>query len=179
MSMQTTVKAIETRYKGYRFRSRLEARWAVFFDTCGIEWKYEPEGYDLSKYGPSLNCQHGIDIGCYLPDFFLPKTSTWLEIKPCLPEIHFGCTLEEDKLCALALHTGQTAVMFFGPPDDDTPASVAWPNECEYNEGCSDWAKVSRHQYFYIFQIADFPICLDGIKAAKSARFEFGERGAG
>ena len=26
------IKAIETYYKGYRFRSRLEARWAVFFD---------------------------------------------------------------------------------------------------------------------------------------------------
>jgi hypothetical protein len=28
-----SAKAIETHYKGYRFRSRLEARWAVFFDT--------------------------------------------------------------------------------------------------------------------------------------------------
>lgn len=27
------VKAIDTVYKGYRFRSRLEARWAVFFDA--------------------------------------------------------------------------------------------------------------------------------------------------
>lgn len=30
------MKAIETRYKGYRFRSRLEARWAVFFDALGL-----------------------------------------------------------------------------------------------------------------------------------------------
>ncbi|MCB6994492.1 hypothetical protein LI177_13475 [bacterium 210820-DFI.6.37] len=28
------LKAIQTEYKGYRFRSRLEARWAVFFDAC-------------------------------------------------------------------------------------------------------------------------------------------------
>ena len=42
-----TIKAIETRYKGYRFRSRLEARWAVFFDACGYKWEYEPEGYVL------------------------------------------------------------------------------------------------------------------------------------
>lgn len=27
-----TIKAIDTIYKGYKFRSRLEARWAVFFD---------------------------------------------------------------------------------------------------------------------------------------------------
>lgn len=53
------IKAIPTNYKGYRFRSRLEARWAVFFDACGVEWEYEPEGYDL---GNGLY---------YLPDFLL------------------------------------------------------------------------------------------------------------
>lgn len=42
------IKAIETSYKGYRFRSRLEARWAVFFDELGIKWEYEKEGYDLT-----------------------------------------------------------------------------------------------------------------------------------
>jgi hypothetical protein len=31
--VSTEIKAIETSYKGYRFRSRLEARWAVFFDA--------------------------------------------------------------------------------------------------------------------------------------------------
>ena len=31
------IKAIETIYNGYKFRSRLEARWAVFFDEAGIE----------------------------------------------------------------------------------------------------------------------------------------------
>ena len=67
------IKAIETRYKGYRFRSRLEARWAVFFDALGISWEYEPEGFDL---GPA---------GYYLPDFKLKLPSglvTWCEIKP-------------------------------------------------------------------------------------------------
>ena len=43
------MKAIDTEYKGYLFRSRLEARWAVFFDTCGVDWEYEPEGYDLGN----------------------------------------------------------------------------------------------------------------------------------
>lgn len=32
------IKPIKTQYKGYRFRSRLEARWAVFFDACGVKW---------------------------------------------------------------------------------------------------------------------------------------------
>ena len=53
------MKVIETEYKDYLFRSRLEARWAVFFDACGIRWEYEPEGYVLN------NGQH------YLPDFLL------------------------------------------------------------------------------------------------------------
>ena len=53
------LKAIQTEYKGYRFRSRLEARWAVFFDTLGVKWEYEPEGYDLGN---------GV---YYLPDFLL------------------------------------------------------------------------------------------------------------
>ncbi len=44
----SSIKAIETRYKGYRFRSRLEARWAVYFDTLGWKWEYEKEGYDFS-----------------------------------------------------------------------------------------------------------------------------------
>jgi hypothetical protein len=53
------LRAIQTEYKGYRFRSRLEARWAVFFDTLGVKWEYEPEGYDLGN---------GV---YYLPDFLL------------------------------------------------------------------------------------------------------------
>ncbi|MGI6316196.1 MAG: hypothetical protein ACOX17_05905 [Christensenellales bacterium] len=53
------ITAIPTEYKGYRFRSRLEARWAVFFDSCKVSWEYEPEGFALP------NGQF------YLPDFLL------------------------------------------------------------------------------------------------------------
>ena len=52
------IKAIETYYKGYRFRSRLEARWAVFFDAAGIKYEYEPEGFVMSdgtKYLPEVD----------------------------------------------------------------------------------------------------------------------------
>lgn len=38
-------EAIETEYKGVLFRSRLEARWAAFFDYLGFVWYYEPEGF--------------------------------------------------------------------------------------------------------------------------------------
>jgi hypothetical protein len=30
-----TLRPLETLYNGYRFRSRLEARWAVFFEAMG------------------------------------------------------------------------------------------------------------------------------------------------
>lgn len=65
-------RAIETRYKGYRFRSRLEARWAVFFDHIGLQWEYEPEGFELGG---------GVR---YLPDFRIdaPGFTVWYEIKP-------------------------------------------------------------------------------------------------
>lgn len=64
--------AIETIYNGYRFRSRLEARWAVFFDAGGIKYEYEPEGVDDG------------DVK-YLPDFYLPEFDLWVEVKPDRP----------------------------------------------------------------------------------------------
>lgn len=52
------MQAIETKYAGRRFRSRLEARWAVVFDGLGIPYEYEPEGFETAG-------------GWYLPDFRL------------------------------------------------------------------------------------------------------------
>lgn len=64
-------RAIETHYGGYLFRSRLEARWAVFFDALGIEWQYEIQGFELSTGE------------MYLPDFHLPtfNAGLWCEVK--------------------------------------------------------------------------------------------------
>jgi len=67
------IRAIQTRYAGCHFRSRLEARWAVFFDHLGVGWEYEPEGLETS-------------VGRYLPDFRItvPDDSYpyWFEVKP-------------------------------------------------------------------------------------------------
>lgn len=38
-------KAIQTKWHGCWFRSKLEARWAVAFEAMGLEWEYEPGGY--------------------------------------------------------------------------------------------------------------------------------------
>jgi len=69
------VKAIETVYNGYRFRSRLEARWAVFFEWANIEYQYEPEGFVVNDRP-------------YLADFYISMPgfkSGYVEIKPRLP----------------------------------------------------------------------------------------------
>lgn len=40
------IKAHPTTYRGVAFRSRLEARWAAFFDQAGWRWQYEPGDYE-------------------------------------------------------------------------------------------------------------------------------------
>lgn len=69
--MLSAIKPIETHYLGFRFRSRLEARWAVFFQKLGVQWEYEPEGFDLGGT-------------YYLPDFRVQcgETTHWFEVKP-------------------------------------------------------------------------------------------------
>lgn len=78
MNYLSNIKPIETKYAGHLFRSRLEARWAKFFDVLEITWAYEQEGYDLGS------------VGYYLPDFVLPGVyyrttllTGWIaEVKP-------------------------------------------------------------------------------------------------
>lgn len=62
-------KAMEVAYSGRIFRSRLEARWAVFLDLIQVNWDYEPSFYQV---GEELY---------YLPDFYLPDHQLWLEVK--------------------------------------------------------------------------------------------------
>ena len=68
LSVSNDIKAIETEYDGHRFRSRLEARWAVFFNAVGLTYEYEIEGFEM-------------DGTRYLPDFYIPNLNRWFEIK--------------------------------------------------------------------------------------------------
>jgi hypothetical protein len=81
--MSTKIAAIETRYAGCRFRSRLEARWAVFFDHLGIKWEYEPQGYLV-----------GPDKRPYLPDFRLPELGSFVEAKGVVEKLDLGLLAE-------------------------------------------------------------------------------------
>lgn len=65
--------SLMTKYSGVFFRSRLEARWAVYFDLCGMTWAYEPTIFDFPN-GPS-----------YLPDFWLRELEVWVEVKGQIP----------------------------------------------------------------------------------------------
>lgn len=102
------MKIIETRWKGYRFRSRTEARWAVFLEAANINFEYEPEGVVL----PS---------GPYLPDFRLTRfdlpegcesQEVWLEIKGGEPS-----EAERLKCAELAVASGAPVLLAVGAPD--------------------------------------------------------------
>lgn len=56
---EPVIKSLPAYYNGIKFRSRLEARWAIFFDELGLSWEYEPEGFEL---------ENGVR---YLPDFLI------------------------------------------------------------------------------------------------------------
>ena len=99
--MSFDIKPIPTVYNGHKFRSRLEARWAVAFDVAKIEWVYEMEGFDL---GGGVN---------YLPDFWLPQVKMWAEVKPC----DFS-EIEQEKCRRLAIGNKRSVLMLDGMPSD-------------------------------------------------------------
>ena len=88
---------VPTFYNGYLFRSRLEARWAVFFDRLGVKYQYERETWDVDPW--------------YLPDFYLPEQECWVEIKGPTPTAE-----EKRKASALADTTRQSVYLCHGDP---------------------------------------------------------------
>lgn len=172
-----TIKAIETRYKGYRFRSRLEARWAVFFETLGLTWEYEKEGYDL---GP---------LGYYLPDFWLPNfggegaPGLWIEVKPDTGLV-IETQREVDKLQALTTNDGVAAVIY-GDPGSYRAGFfmdgklIGWRFEFQECVRCEILYFISDSGIHYPSGTGCDCCWTDrpkqAIQAARSARFEHGE----
>lgn len=107
-----TICPIETTYRGHRFRSRLEARWAVFFDQMDIEYWYEPEGFQF------------LDGSRYLPDFYFPQLQMFGEVKPDLPTDQ-----ERRKAESLCRATHKNIILLTGPPAARTYESAFW--DCE------------------------------------------------
>lgn len=185
------MKVIETEYKGYRFRSRLEARWAVFFDTLNIKWEYEKEGYELS------NGQR------YLPDFWLPDQKVWVEIKGQEPSEEYWWKIKD-----FSSESDTAIVLFKGLPlenwgtmfayDICSSSAGSWEGEVmpvvfprgRYGFICKDDGKLARNDRF-IYSDHNFEnsMCIFSYETlinlyftpelqiasrkAKSARFEF------
>jgi hypothetical protein len=93
------IEAAKKSHDGCRFRSQVEARWAVFFDTLAIPYRYEPEG-------------HGSGGGvCNLPNFWLPEQKFWLDIKDREPSED-----EKQKAGLLARWSEKNVVLLRGIP---------------------------------------------------------------
>lgn len=166
-----TIKAIETQYKGYRFRSRLEARWGVFFDALGIKWGYEVEGYDLDE------------CGYYLPDFIITTQQSnkpiVIEIKPEFTDDNG--TLRKPAVTAKELDTA--GFMLFGDPfecfcgKEITELTTGW---LFYKRSA---VPISSHVLVIYFAMhvlelsfpAAYEACNQAAIKAREARFEHGE----
>lgn len=60
---------LPTKYNGVLYRSKTEARWAVFFELMSWRFEYEPECFLLYERIK------------YLPDFYLPDFPCYVEVK--------------------------------------------------------------------------------------------------
>ena len=177
------LQSLSTHYAGYCFRSRLEARWAVFLDHLGVRWEYEPEGFRLSN---------GL---LYLPDFWLPQVKMWAEVKPNDEVGRLVLTPEaQAKAVGLALGSVRPVLFLDGPPRDTNYWAI-WPEEFDNPLGwywCDVWLTYPRayHQAegrFYASTGRTFPDHLPedeglwgihpAVAAARSARFEHGRQG--
>lgn len=121
----TPIRALPSYWRGIVFRSRTEARWAAFFDALGLEWVYEPEGYELQ------------DGTWYLPDFWLPQLRLWVEVKPS-----YGASRHErDKCRMLAEGLGYPVMVTDGQPRHAYFDSY-WPDGDEWGGSFSSKGRV-------------------------------------
>jgi hypothetical protein len=179
------IKAIETHYGGFRFRSRLEARWAVFLDACELEYDYEPEGLKVPT--ESLGTLN------YLPDFWLDSSAQWGEVKGFLPID--GMRRLHAIACSLTSCEDGNDLVVFG--DVPRPRSALWPVQLHYHgrlwgvpwephsAGCPlDRARVAveptEQDAGHLCNGFPFGIpewAEDALERARFARFEWGESG--
>lgn len=188
------MQSIETEYAGYRFRSRLEARWAVFFDNATIEFDYEPEGFLLpwryreQWYPRSTKFR-------YLPDFWLPDLGLWGEVKgrwsahEHIKAINGAAALSDAGSDVLLLADtfrqprggsrrpwllrmeGGELVAYPWPPVDGVRELIASDRDPEALSNSIDLLRG------YVGDEPLDPTFLAAMKAAQKSRFEFGERG--
>jgi hypothetical protein len=180
-----SIKAISTRYNGYLMRSRLEARWATFFDALDIKWEYETEGFQFDGYS-------------YLPDFYLPGLGIWCEIKGVLDgskalELANAFRLNDKAICVVVGTPGDEKIYFYGwdtcengsgaYEDNDSKWMIATNGKATLNVHPKDHTIYSDSEcsiYLPLLNMPESSISYYQIKrailTARSARFEHGDR---
>jgi hypothetical protein len=172
--MTLPTHAIQTHYAGCRFRSRLEARWAVYFDSLGWSWQYEPEGFHLpgGDYLPDFHVEHRGFCPCDSA-FCTRLRREWYEIKGSTPTPH-----ELQLVRELAVATGQQVVLLTGDiPRPGVMDSSSMGIRMRYPSG-----ELIPEEIFFFLDGGDKDDLVREPKyraaiAARSARFEHGESG--
>lgn len=98
------IQALPTIYNGFKFSSRLEARWSKFFDLMNIPYEYEKEAFDL-------------DGLTYFPDFWLPTLCIWFEVKGEIITDEIGLKIV-NKCTRLATQSNYPVALTFHDPLD-------------------------------------------------------------
>ena len=131
------MKTIETEYNGYRFQSRLEARWAVFFDKLGIKYEYDPEGIILS------------DETHYFPSFYLPTFHCYFVVK----RNGIQNTPEEEEAIREIRNGSDTmewaGIIAFGDPMDDQLWIYCQETDSEGGGGYEGPVTIGMHPRYF------------------------------
>jgi hypothetical protein len=154
------IRAIETVYAGYRFRSRQEARFAVMLDGLGIDWRYEVEGLEIVGKKRTVY---------YLPDFIIESTGAYIEIKGTEPtEGEFA------KATMLAMSTWQPVVAIFWGPFRHTEFMR---NNVFFNTDRLGVFRTERGAGLMALgpRAWDYDLLDEALRQARQARFEHGE----
>lgn len=130
-----TVAAIPTTYNGTEYRSKTEARWAVFFDYMGVTFQYEPGYIQLSNGNR------------YLPDFFIEEFDAYFEVKPDNDVI---VTAECTKARQLSIDNPAYRVwLAMGPPAADT-SNILVLEEWEVDEPLENILSDTERKYIFM-----------------------------
>lgn len=185
-------KAIETIYRGCKFRSRLEARWAVFLDALGVEWMYELQGFviDGEAYLPDFwipfRKENHAERNIFHPNGMPPSAGHYLEVKPC------SLTDQEQKLCrGLAVLSQHCVYAVGGNIGMGEYVAYKWHYSGSHAKSRSGRTLVRPSELDHFLRylvVGSVPLTGDGMydfdaverafDAARSARFEFGQSGA-
>lgn len=163
-----SIQPIETRYHECYFRSRIEARWAVFFDVAGIRWDYEPEKFlvdDGKAYIPDFFVQ---ELGCQGANDF-KRSGVFIEIKGASPERE-----AIDKASSLAEQSKISVLVFWGGNFDSgleiTPYERVVEKTCKKTGECTQLTADFRQCPMCGLIEAgstDYHFCLEALTIAK------------